>query len=54
MEMNIEDNFVLLFDKNNNIAYNALEELQKESEKTDRVYPYLDRLNDMLDSRINL
>ena len=48
--MNIEDNFVLLFDKNNNIAYNALEELQKESEKTDRVYPYLDRLNDMLDS----
>ena len=50
MEMNIEDNFVLLFDKNNNIAYNALEELQKESEKTDRVYPYLDRLNDMLDS----
>ena len=50
MEMNIEDNFALLFDKNNNIAYKALEELQKESEKTDRVYPNLDRLNDMLDS----
>ncbi len=29
MEMNIEDNFALLFDKNNNIAYKALYELQK-------------------------
>ncbi len=50
MEMNIEDNFALLFDKNNNIAYKALQELQKESEKTNRVYPYMDRLNDMLGS----
>lgn len=28
MEINIEDNFALLFDKNNNIAYKALQELQ--------------------------
>ncbi len=48
MEINVEDNFALLFDKNNNIAYKALQELQKESEKTDRVYPYMDKLNDML------
>ncbi len=50
MEMNVEDNFSLLFDKNNNIAYKALQELQKESEKTDCVYPYMDRLSDMIDS----
>lgn len=50
MEMNVEDNFTLLFDLNNSIAYKALQELQKESEKTDCVYPYMDRLSDMLDS----
>lgn len=50
MEINIEDNFALLFDKNNNIAYKALQELQKESERSDKMYDYMDRLVDMLDS----
>ena len=36
--------------KNNNVAYKALQELQKESEETDCVYPFIDRLSDMLDS----
>lgn len=51
MSMNIAETFELLFDKNNKVAYKALQELQKESEKTDHVYPYMDRLSDMLDSR---
>lgn len=50
MSVNIAETFELLFDKNNNVAYKALQELQKESEKTDCVYPYMDRLSDMLDS----
>lgn len=47
---NIAETFELLFDKNNNTAYKALQELQKESERTDCVYPYMDRLSQMLDS----
>ena len=39
-----------MFDKNNKVAYKALQELQKESAETDCVYPYMDRLSDMLDS----
>ena len=50
MPLNIAETFELLFDKNNNTAYKALQELQKESEKTDCVYAYMDRLGDMLDS----
>ena len=50
MAFNIAETFELLFDKNNNTAYKALQELQKESEKTDCVYPYMDRLSNMLDS----
>lgn len=50
MLINLSEIFELLFDKNNNIAYKALKELQKESEETDKVYPYFDRLSDMLDS----
>ncbi|MCI6464278.1 MAG: SufBD protein [Faecalicatena sp.] len=50
MLLNIEDTFELLFDKNNNVAYKALQELQKVSKETDCVYPYMDRLSDMLDS----
>ena len=50
MSHNIAETFELLFDKNNNVAYKALQELQKESEETDGVYPYMDRLSDMLDS----
>lgn len=50
MLTNVSETFELLFDKNNNIAYKALRELQRESEETDSVYPYMDRLSDMLDS----
>ena len=48
--LNIADTFELLFDKNNTVAYKALQELQKESIETDCVYPYMDRLSEMLDS----
>ena len=50
MSSNIEKIFELLFDKNNNVAYKALQELMKKSEETDCVYPYMDRLSDMLDN----
>lgn len=50
MSLNIAETFELLFNKNNNVAYKALQKLQKESEETDCVYPYMDRLSDMLDS----
>jgi len=50
MSMNTAETFELLFDKNNKVAYKALQELQKESEETDHVYPYMDRLSYMLDS----
>lgn len=50
MAVNVVEIFELLFDKNNKVAYKALLELQKESEKTNCVYPYMDRLSDMLDS----
>lgn len=50
MPVNIAETFELLFDKNNNVAYKALQELQKESEKTNSIYVYMDRLGDMLDS----
>ena len=46
----LEETFGLLFDKNNNTAYKALQELQKESEESDKVYCYMDRLADMMDS----
>ena len=50
MSLNIAKTFELLFNKNNNVAYKALQDLQKESEETDCVYPYMDRLSDMLES----
>lgn len=50
MSMNTAETFELLFDKNNKTAYKALQELQNESEETDHVYPYMDRLSDMLES----
>ena len=40
----------LLFDKNNNIAYKAMLELQKESERSNAVYPYMDQFIEMMDS----
>ena len=48
--LNIAETFELLFDKNNSAAYKALQKLQKESEEKDCVYPYMDRLSEMLDS----
>ena len=50
MSINTAEAFELLFDKNNKTAYKALQELQKESEETDHVYPYMDRLSDMLEN----
>ncbi len=50
MEINVEDNFTLLFDKNNNTAYKALQALQKECEESDKVYCYMDKLADMIDN----
>lgn len=50
MPESIETLFERLFDKNNNTAYAALQDLQKESERSDKVYPYMDKLGDMLDS----
>lgn len=46
----LEETFGLLFDKNNNTAYKALQELQKESEESDKIYCYMDQLADMMDS----
>lgn len=50
MSIPVEETSALLFDKNNNTAYKALQELQRESAETDEVYPYMDRLCDMLDN----
>lgn len=50
MPESIETLFEQLFDKNNSTAYDALKALQKESECSDKVYPYMDKLGDMLDS----
>jgi hypothetical protein len=50
VSVNIAETFELLLDKNNNVAYKALQLLQKESEERNCVYPYMHRLSDMLDS----
>lgn len=50
MSVNIAETFELLLYKNNNVAYKALQLLQKESEERNCVYPYMHRLSDMLDS----
>lgn len=50
MPESIETLFERLFDKNNSTTYDALKALQKESERSDKVYPYMDKLGDMLDS----
>ena len=44
MVINVVEIFELLFDKDNKIAYKALLELQEESEETNCIYPYMDRL----------
>ena len=50
MAVNVEETFELLFDKKNIVAYRALQDLQRESEETDCVYAYMDRLSDMLEN----
>ena len=50
MKINVEENFALLFDKNNSTAYKALQALQKECEESDKIYCYMDKLDDMIDS----
>ena len=50
MKINVADNFKLLFDKNNNVAYKALQTLQKVCEESDKVYCYMDKLADMIGS----
>ena len=50
MSESIDTLFERLFDKSNSTAYAALQDLQKESERSDRVYRYMDKLFDMLDS----
>ena len=48
MPLSVPEAFELLFNKNNNIAYKALCELTEESDKTDSLYPYMDRMGAML------
>ncbi len=50
MSINTAELFELLFDKNNNTAYKALQELRKLSETSDSVYHYMDKFFDMLDN----
>lgn len=50
--MNTSETFSLLFNKNQNTAYKALKILQKESEHTDHVYPFLDTMLDSSQSYI--
>lgn len=50
MSESIDTLFERLFDKNNSTAYAALQDLQKESERSDRVYQHMDKLFDMPDS----
>lgn len=47
---NLSETFEMLFDKNNRVAYTALQRLQKESDETNSIYLYMDRLSDMLES----
>lgn len=50
MSVNVEEKLELLFDKNNNTAYKALQALQSESDETDKLYSYMEQFIDMLDS----
>lgn len=44
------EQIALLFEKNNNIACSTMKELQKESELSNTLYPYMDKFIDMLDN----
>ncbi len=50
MSLSIAENVALLTNKNNSVAYEALQALRKASEETDSVYLYIDRFSEMLDS----
>lgn len=41
MSLHVAEMFELLFDKNNQTAYKAFQNLQKESQEADCVYPCL-------------
>lgn len=49
--IDIAEIFELLTAKSNHDAYHALQVLQRVSEETNAVYPYMDRLSDMMDSQ---
>ena len=49
MSVNVAELFEVLFDKNNTVAYEALQVLQKESEETNNVYDIMDQFGSMLD-----
>lgn len=49
--MDIPEKFEHLFNKNNNIACKTMLELSQESDKNDSIYPYVDRMREMLKSK---
>lgn len=51
-EIDMEQFFEQLKDKDNKNAYRALQTLQKISENTNAVYAYMDRLGDMLEGAL--
>jgi hypothetical protein len=50
MKENVDELYTRLFDRNDKIAYEALQALQQLSEETADVYRYMDNFADMLDS----
>lgn len=44
------EQLMLLYSKDNKIAYQTLKELQEKSEESNSVYPYMDKFIDMMDS----
>lgn len=49
--VSIIDQVDLLLNKNNNIAYNAMKELQQESEQSNALYFCIDKFIDMIDNK---
>lgn len=45
----IDETFALLLNKNNTVAYKALQLLQRECEQSDSVYSHMDELSDLLE-----
>lgn len=50
MDINLDILFETLFDRDHTAAYKALQQLQTISEETAAVYPYMDRLIELLDN----